>query len=144
MPFTLLKLAYDLRIKVEYWDLIPPVRGIYVYEPGLPPVIGLAHDLLGNRREFRTVLGEEIGHHVTTVGSCLPCVHYHYSDRVNISRAEYRALRWAANYLMPEDKLLQAFRRGITEIWELAECFDVTEDMVRFRLKSLLVRAKYA
>jgi hypothetical protein len=53
---------------------------------------------------------------------------------MEVSRAEYRALRWAAQWLIPLDKLAQAFKWGIFEVWELAEYFDVTEDMVRFRL----------
>lgn len=32
---------------------------------------------------------------------------------------------------MPFDKLLAAFRMGITELWELAEHFGVTEDFIK-------------
>ena len=83
---------------------------------------------------FRCVLAEELGHHYTTVGSCLPRTYFHYRDRVEVSRAEYRALRWAAQWLMPLDKLAQALKRGIVEIWDLADYFYVTEDMAKFRL----------
>lgn len=144
MPFALLKLAYAEGIKIEYWDFALPVRGFYVYEPGMPPVIGLANDLFNNYREFRCVLAEELGHHFTTAGRFLPCIHHHYSDRVNIGRAEYRAMKWAANYLIPEDKLRAAFRRGITQVWELTEHFNVNEEMMRFRLNLPLTNTRYA
>jgi hypothetical protein len=32
------------------------------------------------------------------------------------------------------DKLILTFRQGIVEVWELADYFIVTEDMIRFRL----------
>ena len=35
---------------------------------------------------------------------------------------------------MPEKELAWALRSGFVEIWELADYFGVTEDMVRFRM----------
>lgn len=57
-------------------------------------------------------------------------------DRV-VSRAEYRARKWAARYLMPRDKLLNALRRDIVEVWDLSDCFEVDEELVRLRLEML-------
>jgi Zn-dependent peptidase ImmA (M78 family) len=36
---------------------------------------------------------------------------------------------------MPEKELALALRSGFVEIWELAEYFGVTEEMVRFRME---------
>ncbi|MBC7340865.1 MAG: ImmA/IrrE family metallo-endopeptidase [Clostridia bacterium] len=134
MPFTLLKLADAYGIKVEYWDFQPPLEAVYWFSPGLPPVIGLANSLFENRRYFRCVLAEELGHHFTTVGEAVPKMFYRYGDRLDISKAEHRAMVWAAKYLMPADRLLGALSFGIVEQWELADYFEVTEDMVRFRM----------
>lgn len=139
MPNSLIALAYDEGIKVEYWDFEPPLEGVYWKHPGLPPVIGLARSLFGNRRHFRTVLAEELGHHFTTTGNHVWEVCFHYSDRLNASRTEYRARKWAAERLMPADKLLEALKRGMIETWQLADHFEVDEELVKMRL-ALTVR----
>ncbi len=137
MPFEMLKLAHEEGIKVEYWDFEPPLDGIYVAVPGLPPVIGMSNRLFESSPRFRCVLAEELGHHFTTVGDALPKKFFHYRDRLSVSKAEYRALKWAAEYLMPRAKLERAFRSGCTEIWGLAERFGVTDEMAKFRLEMI-------
>lgn len=134
MPFSLIKFAESHGIKIEYWDFVPPLEAVYMSSPGIPPVIGLSRSLFDSRAYFRCVLAEEIGHHFTTVGSALPETHFHYSNRLDVSRAEYRALRWAAEYLIPLERLEECLHNNISEIWNLAEYFDVTEQMMRFRL----------
>lgn len=47
-------------------------------------------------------------------------------------RMEYRANKWALKKLVPADELTDALRSGITELWELADYFCVTEDVIRF------------
>ena len=47
-------------------------------------------------------------------------------------RMEYRANKWAIKKLIPKNELEQAIKEGNEEIWQLAEYFDITEDMVRF------------
>ncbi|MGE5585799.1 MAG: ImmA/IrrE family metallo-endopeptidase [Bacillota bacterium] len=137
MPYSLISLAYEEGIKVEYWDFEPPLEGVYWRKPGLPPVIGISRRLFDNRRHFRSVLAEELGHHFTTVGCYVPEVWLHYADRLNAGRAEYRAARWAAAYLIPADKLCETLSRGTTDVWELADRFEVDEPLVRLRLTTL-------
>lgn len=43
---------------------------------------------------------------------------------------ENRADKWAIKKLIPEDELNIAVSHGITEIWDLAEYFGVTEDFM--------------
>lgn len=137
MPLELLKLAEKKGIIVEYWDFEPPLEAVYMTVPSVPPVIGLSPAICSSTTYFRTVLAEELGHHFTCVGKLIPQTHFHYRNRLDVSRAEYRALRWAANYLMPKRRLLWAIRKGIREPWELAEYFNVTEGIVKFRLNLL-------
>ncbi|MGQ9556904.1 MAG: ImmA/IrrE family metallo-endopeptidase [Desulfurispora sp.] len=129
------ELAEKEGIVIEWWDFQPPLEAVYLAMAGMPPVIGLATSLRQAPRAYlRCVLAEEIGHHFTTAGNFLPHTFFHYRQRIEISRAEYLALRWAARHLIPMDRLMQAFRQGIVECWELAGHFEVTEDLVRFRL----------
>lgn len=125
-------------IALEEWDFAPPIRGIYVAAAALArPVIGLARRL-GARPEAlrRCVLAEELGHHFTTRG--VRVVHFNlaYGARLEVSRAEFRALKWAAARLLPRRELFRALAAGFKE-HELAEYFNVTPEMLRFRLRQL-------
>ncbi len=137
MPFDMFKIAFNAGIRIEYWDFSPPLEGIYLAIPNLPPVIGISNRLCECGPNFRCVLAEELGHHFCTVGNTLPQQFYHYRNRLCVSQSEYRALKWAAEYLMPEDELGEAFHSGCIEAWSIAEWFNVTEEMVRFRLNLL-------
>lgn len=45
--------------------------------------------------------------------------------------------------LIPWGKLKQAVRDGMTEVWELAEYFDVTEDFMRWAIAYYTERKNY-
>ena len=60
--------------------------------------------------KYRSVLAHELGHHFTTIGNTLPCMMYSYSSCLNSGRAEYRANKWAADHLIPSDKLATALK----------------------------------
>lgn len=137
MPLELVKYAEANGIRVEYWDFAPPLEAVYWSAPGLgiPPIIGLSRGLFSNRAHFRTVLAEELGHHFTSARDGLPKTFFHYKDRLEVRREEYRALKWAAKFLIPAAKLREARARGIKECWELAEYFVVDEELVGLRLK---------
>lgn len=55
-------------------------------------------------------------------------IHSPYDVR---AKHEYRADKWAVHELIPFDKYQEALRAGYTEVWQLAEFFDVTEDFIR-------------
>ena len=73
----------------------------------------------------RVHLSHELGHCIT--GSF-------YSKYTAVDcrqRHENRANKWAIQALIPVDDLDEAIARGCTEVWELAERFQVTEDFIR-------------
>ena len=141
MPLQLLRLAEREGVIVEYWDLKDPLEAIYWYEAGRA-TIGLSESLLNNRAHYRTVFAEELGHHFTTARDCFPDTYFHYRDRVNISREECRALKWAATHLISEDRLYLAFQKNVHEPWRLASYFGVDESLVVFRLRLLRIQSK--
>lgn len=132
--------AENEKIVIEYLRLKDPFKGFYCKEPGCLPFIGLDYSLHSDRRLHRCVMAEEIGHHFTSAGAPVVKRRFSNSDRLSIDKIEYKALRWAANFLVPEDDLLDAIRDGLCELWELAEEFDVTEEMMRFRMRLFGVR----
>jgi Zn-dependent peptidase ImmA (M78 family) len=135
MPHKLLAIAKKEGIIIEYWDFHPPLEAVYWATPGLPPVIGLNRSLSISRARLRSVLAEELGHHFTTVGDRIPKTYFNRRQLLEISRAEYRALKWAAIFLIPKKSLQHAISSGLKEKWELAEHFDVTQKLIEFRLK---------
>lgn len=48
------------------------------------------------------------------------------------SRMENRANKWAIKKLIPKNEMEQAIIDGNEEVWQLAEYFGITEDMVKF------------
>lgn len=131
----MLQLAKDEAVAIEFFCFSPPIRGIYYVEENLPPIIGLDHSLTHDTPLLRCILAEELGHHFTTCGCFIPRQFYNYSDRLHISKIEFKAMRWAVNYLMPDDDLLDVIGSGLYEPWELAEHFNVTEEFAKFRLR---------
>jgi hypothetical protein len=132
---AMLQLAKDEAIAVEFFNFIPPVRGIYFTEECLPPIIGLDNSLPHDTPLLRCILAEELGHHFTTVGCYIPREFYNYSDRLHISKIEFKAMRWAAEHLVPENDLLDVIGSGLYEPWEIAEHFTITEDFAVFRMR---------
>lgn len=129
------RIAEEHKINVMYLDFEYPLNGIYIHRKGKQPGIGLSSHIRGNTPLLRCVMAEELGHHFTTVGDCIPKKFFSYADRLAVDKFEYKALKWAALYLIPLTKLVQAVKQGYREIWELADYFNITENMFRFRLE---------
>ena len=47
-----------------------------------------------------------------------------------VERSEYRATRWATERYLTEDAFRTAFQEGYTELWQLADYFDLPERVV--------------
>lgn len=87
--------------------------------------IGMDPRLRHRESQERVHLSHELGHCVT--GSFYNI----YAPLDCRQRHENRANKWAIQALIPVDDLDQAIADGCTEIWELAERFQVTEDFMR-------------
>ena len=85
-----------------------------------------------------TKLAHELGH-------CLYGGFYSSTTPLYIrEKHEYKANVWAAKFLVPWDELREAVRNGITEPWELAEYFSVTEAFIDLALEYYLERKEYS
>ena len=128
----LVELAKKNNITLKFWDFHPPIEAVYYCYPGKNPVIGIDYKIRKEKKHFRCVLAEELGHYFTTdQGSIIS--HYHVRDRIGFCRQEYKAMEWAVNYLIPDPDL----KRAVTTIppWELEEFFQVDSDFIAFKLK---------
>lgn len=131
---TLKQNTESLRIEAEN-------KGIYIEERNLDKIGSLTVRLYDeiyiigiDTREMteaqeRTHLAHEMGHCET--GAV-------YDERVPLEtrgRCERKANVWAIKKLLPKKELQKAFKEGLVELWQLAEEFNVTEDLVRFACK---------
>lgn len=78
--------------------------------------------------EELSVVAHEYGHCATGA------THVVYSPLDLVEKHEYKANKWAVHRLISINDLHEAFRDGYTEVWNLAEYFDVTEDFIRTAL----------
>ena len=80
----------------------------------------IAIDQRLNVQQEREALAHELGH-------CEYGGFYNRYSKYDIrAKAERRADKWAFARLVPYGQLMQAVRHGVTEVWELAELFDVS------------------
>lgn len=75
--------------------------------------------------EEQTKLAHELGH------CCTGAFYNRYATCDVRQKHENRADKWAIQHLIPKSKLDAAVADGHTEIWDLAEYFDVTENLMR-------------
>ena len=81
--------------------------------------IAIDTNKIKTKKEEKAILAHEIGH-------CETGSFYNIYSLFDIrEKHEYRATKRAFQILVPYDDLKAAVRHGITEIWELAEYFDV-------------------
>lgn len=87
--------------------------------------IGMDPNQLDGSIQERIHLSHELGHCIT--GSFYNI----YAARDCRQKHENKANKWAIEALISVDDLDQAIAEGYTEVWELAERFQVTEDFIR-------------
>ena len=52
-----------------------------------------------------------------------------------VERSEYRANRWAAEHYLTQEDFREAFACGYTELWQLADYFDLPQRDVESALR---------
>ncbi len=86
--------------------------------------IGIDPFEIETEAEERVHLAHELGH-------CERGAFYNPYSKLDIrARHELKADRWAILHLIPHNKLKAVLEFGVTEPWELAEYFNVTEDFI--------------
>lgn len=87
--------------------------------------IGMDETVKDGGVQERVHLSHELGH-------CITGSFYNIHAAIDCrQRHENRANKWAVQALIPVEELDDAIAEGCTEVWELAERFQVTEDFIR-------------
>jgi Zn-dependent peptidase ImmA (M78 family) len=76
-------------------------------------------------RLLKGICYHELGHAGTGA------LHKVSSPYETVERSEYRANRWAAEHFLPPEEFREAFANGYTELWQLAEYFDLPEQDIK-------------
>ena len=112
-------------------DVIPymgcPQPGATVRDQGFYAVF-LDFSKIRSARLLRGVCYHELGHVATGA------LHKVDSPYELVERSEYRANRWSAQHYMTAEDFQDAFAAGCTELWQLAEYFDMPEEDVQAAL----------
>ena len=120
----LYQLAQQENIEVLSYPL-PQNGSMSVMLDGGQCFVGLDPSLRDGSVQERVHLSHELGHCVT--GSFYNI----YAAVDSRRRHENRADKWAVTTLISVEELDNAIAQGCTEVWELAEYFQVTEAFIR-------------
>ena len=109
-------------------DVIPymgmPSHGATIRD-GTDIAIFLDFSMIRTTRQLRGTCMHEQGH--TATGA----LHKVSSPYETVERAEYRANRWAAENYLTIEEFQEAFAEGYTELWQLADYFDLPEQDIK-------------
>lgn len=88
--------------------------------------IGLNYSKIDNSCEEKELLAEELGHYYHN------SFYNSYSDKTLISQKEYRAKKWQCTVLISINDFKNAFKKGLTSLYDISEYFNLSENVVQF------------
>lgn len=88
--------------------------------------IGLNYSKIEGITEEKELLAEELGHYYCNA------FYNSNSDFSTISKKEYRANKWKCTVLVSVNDFIDAFNKGLKNIYEIAEYLNLSEDTVAF------------
>lgn len=126
----LLELAKKENIDIHYLDIKDiGILGLYIKNEGLPPTIFLDNSIKNDKYKLIEVLSEELGHHFTSIGNSVNNINT-YRSKLDIGKCENKATKWATNFLVSEDDIIQVVNNNITCIYEVADKIGVPIDIL--------------
>ena len=116
--YELYNIADENNVDVYHYPLAP-IKSLSV-----PNTIGIDINQIETLSEEKECLAHELGH-------CMTGSFYRVNTLETRGRMEERANRWAYKKVLPLSELREARRCGITEMWELAEYFELPEAFIK-------------
>lgn len=125
----------ELLIKSEHDNLIVKEKDIPGYGGRIYKNRIAIHKGLKTQTEKACILAEERGHHFTTSGDII--------DQTDIQnrKQEFRARMWAYNDRIQLNQIVDAYKYGCRNTYEIAEYLEVTEEFLNDALNAY--RDKY-
>ncbi|WP_111937957.1 ImmA/IrrE family metallo-endopeptidase [Clostridium paraputrificum] len=116
---------------------VPETLGIYINIPGINPTIGISKNV-SNDKEYYSILAEELGHHFKTIGNLILQEASYIGDILK-QKEELKAKLWASNFFISDEEFVQAILDCSNNIYTLAEKFNVTEEIVNYKILSIYI-----
>lgn len=137
---TKLEKLYDLahknNVDIHFFDLTEVgVLGLNIEKEGLPHMIFLDLKLKSNNALHLEILAHELGHYFTTISNTLESKNYR--ERLYNNKFENKADKWACEFLITEEEIINTLNKNITNIYDIAEYLDVPLSILRKRLEYL-------
>ena len=120
----LYEIAEKEDIKIYNWH-IEDCYGCYLNIDKIN-VIALNYNELGTYIDEKIVLAEELGHYYYDATYTLES-----TNKVLISKQEYKAKKWSYYTLVPYKSLQSAIIKGFRTLWDLANYFNVTYEYMQ-------------
>ncbi len=121
---NLYRLAQDENITVDCFELNKR-EALSIIDDDGNYLIAIDPFKLISEQDEKLKLAHELGH-------CMTGSFYNRWATCDMrEKHEYRADKWSVHYLLPPDKLQEALDDSCTEVWQLAERFDMTKEVVR-------------
>lgn len=116
---------------------ISKTSGIYINVPEINPIIGINKNV-NTEKEYYSILAEELGHHFKTIGNLIKketC----YIGNILKQKEELKAKLWASNFFISDEEFVQAILDCSNNIYTLAEKFNVTEEIINYKILSICI-----
>lgn len=133
----------DIYVEAEQngFDVIcfrmPKAKAMSIMDESGNYFIGIDPFELSGIADEKVKLAHEMGH--CSTGS----FYNRHSSFNNIAKQEATADRWAVKRLIPFEELDSAFDQGLTQVWQLAEYFEVTESFILTALEIYTIEGLY-
>lgn len=130
-------------ILLNYQALPSGLNGLYHISEGSSAIL-ISDRVVMNERQYRTVLAEEIGHYYTCSWDSVTRRRASTTGKIRYEKAELKAQRWAAEYMIPTDLLLISIctMQPVT-LTGLADHFDIEESLVQHKLEAMAAVKQY-
>lgn len=133
----LLQIVSDENIILHYDDSLPyQLEGLYVNIKDVGPAIFLLNKLKQDKHRHIEILGEELGHHFTSMGDSISNAST-YRDKLDILKCEKQATDWSTNYIITNKELTKALEYGCNSFYEISEFLNVNEFIIRNKFEYL-------
>lgn len=137
---TKLEHLYELarleHIEIYFFNLKEiGLLGLNVSKENMPHMIFLDTSIKKDKKLHTNVLAHELGHYFTSFGNSLS--ENNYTEKVLNNKCENKADKWACEFLVKENELIDALNKNINCVYDIAEYLDVDVEILLKRLEYL-------
>lgn len=131
------RIIEDEGILLEYQALPGELDGMFHFFEGSCAIL-IEESIVMKERRYRSVLAEEIGHYFTCSWDSISRRRGTLHGRIKYEKAEMKAHRWAADYMISTELVLAAMdTMHPVSLLSLSDIFTVEESLVQHKLAAM-------